>query len=95
MADFDKSNLHDPSSYNKAGGRTLRNYSYKVEITSTSQIYGTTKQYVTVSTNEVMGEDAILAVAESMARGTGKSGIAGEIENIEITDALRSGGDEE
>lgn len=87
---FDPSRLHDPRSYDVSTTDMLSNYSYKVDINYRHPVLGDKTQQITVRSMDVMDEDAILSLATSYARGSGKSGIAGDIMSSQISGAKRS-----
>lgn len=85
-------NLEDPGSYRLPAptpsgepGRILRNYSYKIQITTPR---GT--RFVTVSTNSVLTESQLMSEALVFANTYGMSSEEQDDIDVEITDAIRN-----
>ena len=87
---FDPGRLHDPRSYDVSHTNMLSNYSYSVRVNYKHPVLGDKFQDITIRSNDVMDEESIINLAISYVRGYGKSGIAGDIVNSEITGAKRS-----
>lgn len=87
---FDLSRLLDPNTYSKSIGNLLRNYAYQATATLRNPDTGeVSEQFITVSTNEILTEEEILATVETYSKA-GNYGETVELDTIAITDALRS-----
>lgn len=80
----------DPANYGTSVNPTLRNYSYKVLLRTTDVDTGEIlNRHVTVSSNEAMTPDNIMAKGQSYGV-SGKYGDNISVDSVQIVDALKS-----